>query len=170
MSPASVNEITKSSLPARHAHAKRQHVDDAYSESGSVSSYGEYADDSAYDAVEEGSEWGSAGEASRIVPVVAYAPKENSTSIFSPKKNSGLLHRYVFLSTPLIFGELMRNTMLGFRAADHVLSSRAALIIVGLIILPVLVLTSQALTTVETVRGLETKMTGSVNVDAAKSG
>lgn len=45
-----------------------------------------------------------------------------------------------------------------------------AIIIVGLFMVPVLILTSQALTTVETVRGLETKMTGAVGVDAAKSG
>lgn len=45
-----------------------------------------------------------------------------------------------------------------------------AIIIVGLFMVPVLILTSQALTTVETVRGLETKMTGHVGIDAAKSG
>ena len=53
-----------------------------------------------------GSEWGSANEASRVAavsPVTILA--DNSTSIFEPKKNSGLFHHYIFFSSPLIFGE-----------------------------------------------------------------
>ncbi|SGY79447.1 BQ5605_C008g05134 [Microbotryum silenes-dioicae] len=74
----------------------------------------------------------------------AFAP--DPTSIFEVKPNSGLLHRYVFFTPALIF----------------------CILISFLILIPLLVFTSQALTTVQTVHGLEHKMTGSVGTDGSK--
>ncbi|KDE09075.1 hypothetical protein MVLG_00793 [Microbotryum lychnidis-dioicae p1A1 Lamole] len=74
----------------------------------------------------------------------AFAP--DPTSIFEVKPNSGLLHRYVFFTPALIL----------------------CILISFLILIPLLVFTSQALTTVQTVHGLEHKMTGSVGTDGSK--
>ncbi|SCZ98746.1 BZ3500_MvSof-1268-A1-R1_Chr7-1g09259 [Microbotryum saponariae] len=74
----------------------------------------------------------------------AFAP--DPTSIFEVKPNSGLLHRYVFFTPALIL----------------------CILISFLILIPLLVFTSQALTTVQTVYGLEHKMTGSVGTDGSK--
>ncbi|KAK4056498.1 hypothetical protein OIO90_002345 [Microbotryomycetes sp. JL221] len=81
----------------------------------------------------------------------ALAPKKggkNQTSIFEPKEGSGLLHRYVFFSTPLIIG----------------------LALTLLVFIPVTLFTTQALGTTHTLKGLETKMQGSILVDQSKSG
>ncbi|BGP14865.1 hypothetical protein JCM10213_003779 [Rhodosporidiobolus nylandii] len=71
----------------------------------------------------------------------------NGTSIFQPKEKSGLLHRYVFFTPALIF----------------------ALLVSLLVLIPTLLIGVQALTSIETVHGLETKMAGTVGLDAAKA-
>ncbi|KAM0788661.1 hypothetical protein ACM66B_002762 [Microbotryomycetes sp. NB124-2] len=77
---------------------------------------------------------------------ILVAPKDNQTSIFEPAPGSGLLHRYVFFSTPLII----------------------ALGLTLLVFIPLLLMTTQALGTTTTLKGLETKMTGQVAVDSSK--
>ncbi|KAK4055786.1 hypothetical protein OIV83_000333 [Microbotryomycetes sp. JL201] len=78
----------------------------------------------------------------------AFAPKKNQTSIFEPAPGTGLLHRYVFFSTPLII----------------------ALGLTLLVFIPILLMTTRALGTTSTLKGLETKMTGQVAIDSSKSG
>ncbi|SCV70882.1 BQ2448_3644 [Microbotryum intermedium] len=85
----------------------------------------------------------------------AFAP--NQTSIFEVQPNSGLLHRYVFLTPALILCELRHKVV-------------QRILISTLILIPLLVFTSQALTTVQTVHGLEHKMTGTVGIDSSKGG
>ncbi|GAA6018478.1 hypothetical protein JCM10207_000906 [Rhodosporidiobolus poonsookiae] len=70
----------------------------------------------------------------------------NGTSIFEPKEGAGLLHRYVFFSPALIF----------------------ALLVSFLVLIPTLLVGTQALLSIETLQGLETKMAGSVGIDPSK--
>ncbi|KAI5475216.1 hypothetical protein MNV49_001727 [Pseudohyphozyma bogoriensis] len=74
------------------------------------------------------------------------APKKNATNIFK-KDGGGLMYRYIFFTPALIFG----------------------LLISLLLLIPVLVFTSQALTSTQTVAGLEGKMVGTVGLDPAKA-
>lgn len=83
------SDSTSSLLPvtATKKHAKRQYDEDyAYLDNGD-----EISEDWAGETM-AGSE-----------TVTVYAPS-NATSIFSPKANSGLLHRYVFFTPSLVFG------------------------------------------------------------------
>lgn len=83
-----------------------------------------------------------------LAAAAALAPGGNaSKSIFAVDPKSGLLHRYVFFTAPLIL----------------------ALLITFLIFIPLAVFGTQILTTVQTVAGLESKMTGAVGLDSAKS-
>ncbi|GAA5861914.1 hypothetical protein JCM8547_008594 [Rhodosporidiobolus lusitaniae] len=72
---------------------------------------------------------------------------KNGTSIFEPKPNSGLFHRYVFFTPAIIFSFLVTL----------------------LVLVPTLLIGTQALLSIETVQGLETKMAGTVGLDASKA-
>lgn len=71
----------------------------------------------------------------------------NSTNIFAPKPNSGLLHRYVFFTPSLTF----------------------ALLVTFLLFIPIVVLSVAGIGSIATVAGLEGKMTGTVGLDPAKA-
>lgn len=71
----------------------------------------------------------------------------NGTSIFEPKEKSGLLHRYVFFTPALVF----------------------ALLVSLMVLIPTVLIAVQALTSIETPHGLETKMTGTVGIDPSKA-
>ncbi|GAA5888335.1 hypothetical protein JCM5296_003291 [Sporobolomyces johnsonii] len=81
------------------------------------------------------------GEAS-----IFYQQEGNGTSIFTPKEGSGLLHRYVFFTPALVF----------------------AFLITLLVLIPTVLIGVQALTSIETSYGLETKMKGSTGIDPSK--
>ncbi|GAA5834137.1 hypothetical protein JCM11251_000552 [Rhodosporidiobolus azoricus] len=102
--------------------------------------------DESYDGEYSADDWLS-GEGSVLeVGAMQKNGSGNGTSIFQPKEGSGLLHRYVFFTPSLIFCFL-----------------------VGLLVLiPTLLVGTQALLSIETVQGLETKMTGTVGLDASK--
>ncbi|TKA57815.1 hypothetical protein B0A53_00964 [Rhodotorula sp. CCFEE 5036] len=70
----------------------------------------------------------------------------NGTSIFQPEDGSGLLHRYALFSPALI----------------------VAVLITFVVLIPTVIVGAQALLSIETVNGLETKMTGSVGIDPSK--
>ncbi|GAA5992780.1 hypothetical protein JCM10908_006930 [Rhodotorula pacifica] len=70
----------------------------------------------------------------------------NGTSIFQPKEGSGILHRYALFSPGLI----------------------VAVLVTFVVLIPTVLVGSQALLSIETVNGLETKMTGSVGIDPSK--
>ncbi|GAA5880887.1 hypothetical protein JCM3774_003232 [Rhodotorula dairenensis] len=70
----------------------------------------------------------------------------NGTSIFQPEDGSGLLHRYALFSPALI----------------------VAVLVTFVILIPTTIVGAQALLSIETVNGLETKMTGSVGIDPSK--
>ncbi|GAA5970566.1 hypothetical protein JCM8115_002740 [Rhodotorula mucilaginosa] len=70
----------------------------------------------------------------------------NGTSIFQPEDGSGLLHRYALFSPALI----------------------VAVLITFVVLIPTVIVGAQALLSIETVKGLETKMTGSVGIDPSK--
>ncbi|KPV77263.1 uncharacterized protein RHOBADRAFT_65959 [Rhodotorula graminis WP1] len=71
----------------------------------------------------------------------------NGTSIFQPKPNSGLFHRYVFFTPALILSVL----------------------ITVIILVPTVLVGASALLAIETPHGLETKMTGSTGLDPSKA-
>ncbi|GAA5927998.1 Ac45/VOA1 transmembrane domain-containing protein [Sporobolomyces koalae] len=73
--------------------------------------------------------------------------KDNQTSIFEPAEKSGLLHRYVFFTPALVF----------------------SLLVTLMVLVPTVLIAVKALTSIETVHGLETKMTGSVGIDPSKA-
>ncbi|GAA6031022.1 hypothetical protein JCM8097_003965 [Rhodosporidiobolus ruineniae] len=81
-----------------------------------------------------------------VTPKLQQQDGGNGTSIFQPKAGAGLLHRYVFFTPALIFSFLVTL----------------------LVLVPALLIAVQALTAVETVQGLETKMVGSVGLDPSK--
>ncbi|GAA5857479.1 hypothetical protein JCM9279_007301 [Rhodotorula babjevae] len=71
----------------------------------------------------------------------------NGTSIFQPKPNSGLFHRYVFFTPALILSVL----------------------ITVIVLVPTVLVGASALLAIETPHGLETKMTGSTGLDPSKA-
>ncbi|POY73975.1 hypothetical protein BMF94_2786 [Rhodotorula taiwanensis] len=71
---------------------------------------------------------------------------KNRTSIFAPAEHSGLLHRYALFSPSLI----------------------VAILVTVVVLIPAVLVGTQALLSIETVNGLETKMTGSVGLDPSK--
>ncbi|GAA5968317.1 hypothetical protein JCM3765_000388 [Sporobolomyces pararoseus] len=73
--------------------------------------------------------------------------EKNGTSIFEPEEKSGLLHRYVFFTPALVF----------------------ALLVSLMVLIPTVLIAVQALTSIETPHGLETKMTGTVGIDPSKA-
>ncbi|GAA5918569.1 hypothetical protein JCM1841_003307 [Sporobolomyces salmonicolor] len=87
------------------------------------------------------SPWAGSGEASPF-----YQQEGNGTSIFTPKEGSGLLHRYVFFTPALVF----------------------AFLVTLLVLIPTVLIGVQALTSIETSYGLETKMKGSTGIDPSK--
>jgi hypothetical protein len=123
-SEKSISDLVNSKSAAQNRLSKRQYMEEEYAPSAADaidtipaevidSIPTQYDDlDATYEAEEVGSEWGSINEASRVAaasPLVAFA--DNSTSIFEPKPNSGLFHRYIFFSSPLIFGECGRGPL-----------------------------------------------------------
>ncbi|GAA5981950.1 hypothetical protein JCM11641_006809 [Rhodosporidiobolus odoratus] len=82
-----------------------------------------------------------------VTPGLQDDGRHNGTSIFQPKEKSGLLHRYVFFTPALVF----------------------SILVTLLVLIPTVLLGAQALTNIETVEGLETKMAGTVGLDASKA-
>ncbi|GAA5893390.1 Ac45/VOA1 transmembrane domain-containing protein [Sporobolomyces salmoneus] len=91
------------------------------------------------------------GEMLEVSPYSDYSSfqkdKKNGTSIFEPKEKSGLLHRYVFFTPALVF----------------------ALLVTLMVLIPTVLIAVQALTSIETPHGLESKMTGTVGIDPSKA-
>lgn len=94
---------------------------------------------------------------------------KNRTSIFAPAEHSGLLHRYALFSPSLIVGASAESLILRPRSQrlTHV-SIRAAILVTVVVLIPAVLVGTQALLSIETVNGLETKMTGSVGLDPSK--
>ena len=95
----------------------------------------------------------------------------NGTSIFQPEDGSGLLHRYAFFSPALIVGALavvrgLLPVVLVFPKLTH--PCPAAVLVTFVVLIPTVIVGAQALLSIETVNGLETKMTGSVGIDPSK--
>ncbi|GAA5906810.1 hypothetical protein JCM6882_006836 [Rhodosporidiobolus microsporus] len=97
-----------------------------------------------YDDAYSSDAWGS-GSVLEVSPLQDEGAG-NGTSIFQPKEGAGLLHRYVFFTPALIFTFLVSL----------------------LVLIPTLIIGTQALLSIETVHGLETKMSGTVGLDASK--
>lgn len=99
----------------------------------------------------------------------------NGTSIFAPKPNSGLFHRYVFFTPTLVLcASPPSPSPPSPSLSPHlgaVLTHRAspAVLITVLILIPTVLVGASALLAIETPQGLETKMTGSVGIDPSKA-
>lgn len=120
-------------------HSKRQYADSLEEDSGSLSA-------SALAELEEIEELIEDYMSTTSLWDTAAAPSGNGTSIFSPKENSGLFHRYVFFTPGLIL----------------------CFIISFLVLTPIAIVGTKTLGTIHTLAGLETKMTGSVGGEASK--
>lgn len=127
-SSSSLSELVKSES-TRNQHSKRQYIEEEYpSPADAIDAIPAEVMDSipkvydgmttTYEAEETGSEWGSANEASRVASSPFTVLADNSTSIFLPKENSGLFNRYIFFSSPLIFGECKQGVSCGRVDAD----------------------------------------------------
>ncbi|KAK4703449.1 hypothetical protein P7C70_g2766, partial [Phenoliferia sp. Uapishka_3] len=153
--------------------AKRQFIGESDSEFSEFSTDSTDSTDSTSDSSEEegySSEF-SGDDVLNVFESVAGAKfADNATSIFEPNPRGGLLSRYVFFTPALILCAFL-SALLSQTNKGRLIPSNAtiALLISIFILIPMLVFSISAITSTETVAGLESKMTGTVGLDPAKA-